>query len=649
MSTMILSIRRLSILLLLAAISSAAFAQPSARSGARMVFNEQTGSIILFAGLTPLDSSRASYGLDDTWEWSGRRWVRLLTETEPGGRGEHIMVYDSNRDQIVMFGGAARVDSDGADLRNDTWIFRDENWLQLDTPEAPEARRLAGAAFDPVRDRVVLFGGFSNTGPFRDTWEFDGTTWRQISASGPEITSPTLVYDPPHNEVLMLGVDLTGTAVMHRLVDGAWERLNPTAIPPCVVQGALVYHPLSGRVIQYGGLCATGFPASTTFVWDKDGNTWGSVPASPSAGAVFGAASAYDPNRSEILLFGGDSFGVRGETYRFVPDRWLFVQDASRPGPRTLGVFETDTIRNVIWLFGGQNESARFTDLWSYQNGRWDRVVAPNAPTGCLAPAGAFDKDRGRLVVICDDSSTFEFDGTTWFTFPNITEKPPARRWSSMAYDERNRRVVLFGGFNGVSYLRETWTWNGTAWTRAQRDGSPPARSLASMFFDPSQNRITLYGGIGRPNPEDAIERYADMWTFDGTRWTELENVTTPPARYGAMIEVDPRTNHAVLFGGKDQRENYINEQWEWDGTRWQQVNPENRPEPRMNGMMAWDPTLNTLTMFGGYAGGYFSEIWSYSDGRWTIRPDSTGGRQRPVVNSGGDAGKPSPFDRDLD
>src|SRR5687767_6170905 len=98
---MVLSIQRFFLLMILAAIPVAALAQPTARSGARMAFSEQSGAIILFGGLTAADSSQIRYGLSDTWEWSGRRWVRLLPANRPNGRGEHVMVSDSNRDRIV--------------------------------------------------------------------------------------------------------------------------------------------------------------------------------------------------------------------------------------------------------------------------------------------------------------------------------------------------------------------------------------------------------------------------------------------------------------------------------------------------------------------------------------------------------------------
>jgi hypothetical protein len=51
--------------------------------------------------------------------------------------------------------------------------------------------------------------------------------------------------------------------------------------------------------------------------------------------------------------------------------------------------------------------------------------------------------------------------GTTW-TQQSPATSPPARYSASMAYDSASSSVVLFGGFNTVNRLADTWTWDGT-------------------------------------------------------------------------------------------------------------------------------------------------------------------------------------------
>jgi hypothetical protein len=57
-------------------------------------------------------------------------------------------------------------------------------WQQVTTTISPQGRYIYGFAYDSHRQVAVLFGGDS-TGSARlnDTWEYDGTNWRQVSPS----------------------------------------------------------------------------------------------------------------------------------------------------------------------------------------------------------------------------------------------------------------------------------------------------------------------------------------------------------------------------------------------------------------------------------------------------------------------------------
>lgn len=45
----------------------------------------------------------------------------------------------------------------------------------------PTYRSEQAMVYDPARKRLVLFGGESGGGPINDTWEFDGTGWRDVT------------------------------------------------------------------------------------------------------------------------------------------------------------------------------------------------------------------------------------------------------------------------------------------------------------------------------------------------------------------------------------------------------------------------------------------------------------------------------------
>src|SRR3954454_13043508 len=180
---------------ILLASSSLLADTPGGRAETRMVYDPASTHLILYGGATPTDSgTKTSYDLSDTWDWVGDHWVERATAHNAGARSGHAMVYDSNRSRIVVFGGRRMdLEKNLPTVLNDTWIFQNGDWSQLNTPNAPSARSVPGAAYDPIRDRIVLFGGnvLSTDGKntisaIHDTWEVD----RQPGAhAGPSLSA----------------------------------------------------------------------------------------------------------------------------------------------------------------------------------------------------------------------------------------------------------------------------------------------------------------------------------------------------------------------------------------------------------------------------------------------------------------------------
>jgi hypothetical protein len=603
-------------------------AYPTSRLGTRMAWDTSRGYAVLFGGSSPADSAFVRYPLADTWEWDGTRWVERFPAVSPPGRFGHNMAYDVANRRVVVFGGANR-----ESLFNDTWAYADHSWTRIDTAAAPSVRRYAAMAYDVVRDVIVLHGGtdvLEATTWLADTWEFDGTNWVQVAQNGPALGNPMIEFDRRTGEMILVGQNASKDGEMYRRTGGGWEKVSPANMPKCVGQGSLVYMKHTNSVFLVGGVCANGSPTDITSEWN--GTDWRDIKAQPTQGYVTAFALAYDPIRMEMLLYGGDEYGARNDTYRFRDNSWRKVTSLLYPGPRSLYLFEQDPANGIGWLFGGFNDNVVYSDLWKYTNGTWLRMNAPNTPVGCTYPAGAWDPVRNRLVMHCELSGLYEFDGASWKAFADLDKKPIAGRFSRMDYDEKSKRIAYFGGFDGVNYLRNLWFWDGKEWKESTRDGAPRGRALPAFFYDPNSKNLIVFGGIGRKTTEDKIQRYGDMFSFDGTRWSQLKPSVLPSARYGAFVEWDPIRKKIVMFGGKNDKEEYINEQWEWDGSNWAQVNPATRPSPRMNGAMMFDPARQQLTLYGGYAGAYFSETWVFDGSSWRVLED-LGGRRRMIGN----------------
>ena len=82
-----------------------------------------------------------------------------------------------------------------------------------------------------------------------------------------------------------------------------------------------------------------------------------------------------------------------------------------------------------------------------------------------------------------------------------------------MAYDLLDHQDVLFGGMNGNGTLGDTWTYDGTNWTRQSPASSPTARYGPGMTYDSTRRLVVLFGGYGGGE-------LSDTWTWDGSTWT---------------------------------------------------------------------------------------------------------------------------------
>ena len=631
---------------------------PGGRAETRMVYDPASTHLILYGGATSIDKgTKVSYDLEDTWEFIGDRWIRRYTAHTAGPRSGHVMWYDSNRSRIVLFGGRRYdVATKTQTVRNDTWMFKNGDWTEIVTPNAPPPRTVAGGAFDPVRDRFVLFGGnlLSTDGKntittTHDTWEFDGTTWTQRAGEGPKVSKPILVYDDAHHQIIMLGLDEDSTSKTATLMytydsaAGTWSQIKPEGLPPCVNEAHVAFDGETNSVILVGGVCNDSGSDDETFSWD--GTKWTKLDIKTVPDRAFGGAIAYDPIRETLYQYGGTiAFeSSRLKTVAFHDGDWATVLDTFSPGPRSLPVVFTVPELTPVFLYGGIDETLTHDDFWSWSAGQWTFISGDNRPSSCFAPVGTYDTDRKKYVMVCNAGNVWEFDGTTWKNSKDLKEVPPPRRFSSISYDPTLKKTVLYGGYDELDFIDQTWTWDGAVWTRVKKNPAKQ-RGQAAMWYDASLKKTVLYGGIGRQDRESRIERFADMWTFDGTGWTKMkiEPTATPGMRYGMSTAVDPRNGHLLLFGGlvytKDandiESQFYTNDMWEWDGAKWTKLTTTAAPEIRENSGFVYDPVRDRMVLFGGYGGHYYGDLWLFDTTKsaWqNLFEAPSGNRRRPA------------------
>ena len=275
---------------------------PGVRQGHALVYDPDREVMVLFGGVT--DASP----LADTWEFDGSTWARISTRNAPAARYRHALAYDAARERVVLYGGTR----DATDGLDDTWEYDGADWLQVDTPHSPGPRFAAAAAFDPDRKRVVLFGGIHQGGDRRETWEYDGADWTLVDTEGhPGYRhAATLTYVPPlHGLVLFGGSRSITTRVSVNdtwlFADATWQELTPSAAPPPREAHAAFYDPLRRHLVVVGGITRPDLVYRDD-AWEFDGVDWSLVdPADATALEARAAPGAYLDHAEGALVFGG--------------------------------------------------------------------------------------------------------------------------------------------------------------------------------------------------------------------------------------------------------------------------------------------------------------------------------------------------------
>lgn len=144
---------------------------------------------------------------------AGRTWTDLAPKTHPEKESGGIllwgsMCYDRKNKQFVLFGGG-NIQTPRGDPG--TWIYSPagNTWTQRKTTVQPPQRANSRLVYDPVNEKVVLFGGDQLDQLLSDTWTFDGSAhlWEQckVPTSPAPRAGHAMLWLPRAKKVLMLG------------------------------------------------------------------------------------------------------------------------------------------------------------------------------------------------------------------------------------------------------------------------------------------------------------------------------------------------------------------------------------------------------------------------------------------------------------
>lgn len=331
---------------------------PSPRHGARMIYDPVNQRVLLFGG-AKFDNRYTFY--NDMWAFdtASRGWARVEAPIGPQGRLNHNMAYDTDRHQIILFGGFG-----GSDRMGDTWIYdiAENEWTRISANPSPTPRSDAGFVYDEAHGVAILFGGYGlNDSHPDDTWVFDPDT-------------------------------------------GTWAQMNPQVSPPAMYGCMMVYDRSNQALLLHGGHWSSRTQSgvhgyiSSVWVYDLDEDTWTEVQATSEPSGRYWHMMAYDSSRGEFLIYGGyagsDSMSDAW-TYDCSVNVWTRVAQDGGPGPRANTWIVYDETNDAYVLFGGLGLGFQVSglkgDTWILRlegdHGTWVQVglePAAEPPPSCI-------------------------------------------------------------------------------------------------------------------------------------------------------------------------------------------------------------------------------------------------------------------------
>jgi hypothetical protein len=516
----------------------------------------------------------------------------------PISRIENAMVYDSGNQRMAMFGGYDL----NFNRTNDMWEYNGSArvWANV-TPASgaiPSPRQGAAMAYDPARQRILMFGGSDDAGTvLGDTWEWSTTakTWTLLAPSPAPAArvGSRMVFDTANDRIVLHGGWNSSTSSFFSDT-WAWNPTNRTwsnlgsgfsgAFSPRTYHG-FVYNTTNNRVTIFGGRAAA---ADLNDLWELQGNTWVNIPAGgPPPGRGWSGVT-YESANSRLVLYGG--FSVPG--------------------------------------------GFSFQDTWAWNGSTWAQL--PDGPTPRDSHQMVWDPNRGVSVVFGGSANDVrELAGSTWSGAFNQVNWPPAQDEHSIAFDlvpgGSHARIFLYGG--GDTRVWETFAnsppftlgWR-SPWIPSPGPGPGGRIGHAIVHEGPARDRVVLFGGRERTNGTLGPTVFGDTWAFTRTpgvgtlTWNSLPG--GPPARYDHQMVYDTLRDRIVMFGGRNASGTALGDTWIWNGSSWS--SGPGGPSARFDHAMAYDNVRNVVVLFGGDDGSQkLGDTWEWDGTSWSQRATS--------------------------
>jgi hypothetical protein len=250
--------------------------------GFQPVYDSKNNVTLMFGGY----ADTIDYiGTDKTWAYfyENDTWINMNPAVSPPARGLSNIVYDSNSGKIIIFGGTTKW-SEPKTSYNDVWVydFSQNLWSNV-TPSSgsyPQARFGHCMSFDLEANCTLVYGGqTSNTDLIGDLWAFnlgEPSLWTKKSNSVgmDDRTFAAMTYDSSVKKHIIYGgenqqvpyPDWISDTWLYDSSEDSWIELEHCYFSPIArSMSNLVFNSKINKSFLFGGLMWG--PAYANDIW----------------------------------------------------------------------------------------------------------------------------------------------------------------------------------------------------------------------------------------------------------------------------------------------------------------------------------------------------------------------------------------------
>lgn len=310
------------LLFILFSVNRTVHAQLVPRHLERIAFDSNRNTLIMYGGAAMVDGVLTYF--PNVYEWDQSEWREIKAEG-PGGRNASPLVYDPVSKLTFLFGGVTE-DKEGYTIHFDVWSWDGKKWKLMST-DCPVKE--PDAVYDPAAERILVYGEVSNKSTIQysgersfELWEYKSNQWKKLSADGPDIY-PVLSFDVSRNTLIVPFLE-DGRGEIWEWSDNHWRKIPcETQCPESRTRQAMTYDPVTKATYMFGG--RNNSRNYLNDFWKWDGKSWTKTECTNPPPVR--ASARLISSKDGLLMYGGAvNGGLSNEIWEWKGNAWTLIK-----------------------------------------------------------------------------------------------------------------------------------------------------------------------------------------------------------------------------------------------------------------------------------------------------------------------------------